>query len=123
MINIRHARIDERFKTFKWYCDIFEKNDNLDESIIQKYTYEEYLEDFRDVYFDPLRQSYGSVMIIQNDNEEIGCMCYACFHLHSNSAELDIWLKDEATCGMGFGTGALKQLIKYLIKKKGIRFF
>ena len=121
MISIRHARIDERKKTYNWYCDVFEKNDQMDKSVVQKYSYQEYLDDFEDFYFE--EQNKGSVMIIQNDDDEVGCLCYACFHLKQNSAELDIWLKDEMTCGKGYGTSALKKLFEYLNKEKGIKSF
>jgi RimJ/RimL family protein N-acetyltransferase len=120
MISIRHARIDERKKTFDWYCDIFENNDQMDSSVVQKYSFQEYIDDFEDFYFVASGKNKGSVMIIQNDDEEVGCLCYACFHLKQDSAELDIWLKDEKTCGKGYGTTAIKKLISYLRKEKNI---
>lgn len=39
-------------------------------------------------------------MIIQDGDEEIGCVCYACFHLKPQKAELDIWLKEKNTAEM-----------------------
>ena len=41
--------------------------------------------------------------IIMNDQEAVGFISYSAFHLKPHSAELDIWMKDEANCGKGFG--------------------
>ena len=54
----------------------------------------EFQDDFEDFYYLERGRKKGSVMIIESDEEEIGCLCYACFHLKPNTAELDIWLKE-----------------------------
>jgi len=79
--------------------------------------------DFEDFYFLETGRNRASVMIIENGGEEIGCLCYACFHLKPGRAELDIWLKSRIYCGKGFGTAALIQLINYLSNARDIGKF
>jgi diamine N-acetyltransferase len=62
-------------------------------------------------------------MIIENNEEEIGCLCYACFHLKPNRAELDIWFKGKKYCGKGYGPQALQMLIQYLTGDLNIKKF
>jgi diamine N-acetyltransferase len=64
------------------------------------------MEDFEDFYYQEENRDKGLVMVIQLNDEEIGCLCYACFHLKPQKAELDIWLKGKEYCGMGYGTNA-----------------
>lgn len=117
MIKIRHATQDEKQKTYEWLClsntaQMHMGEPDYPESPIPDQ--KQFNEDFEDFYYlkDGIRR--GSVMIIENDSEEIGCLCYACFHLKDNSAELDIWMKDLKYCGKGFGPIAIKLLIEYL---------
>lgn len=62
-------------------------------------------------------------MIISSDNEEIGCLCYATFHLKPKKAELDIWLKAREYCNKGNGTKALTMLCEYLESDLEIKDF
>ncbi len=62
-------------------------------------------------------------MIITLDKEEIGCLCYALFHLQNGRAELDIWLKSQKYCGHGHGTRALEKLMEYLKNNMNINKF
>lgn len=50
-------------------------------------------------------------------------MCYACFHLKPQKAEIDIWLKERKYCGKGYGTEALKLLCDYLKSNYSIKEF
>lgn len=51
------------------------------------------------------------------DCDAIGFISYSSFHLKDSFAELDIWLKDEASCGHGYGTEAIILLSGYLKEK------
>jgi len=82
--------------------------------------WEAFQEGFEDFYYLPDGKTKGSVMIIESDDEEIGCLCYACFHLKPNMAELDIWLKAQSYCGKGLGAQALEELISYLNQTFGV---
>lgn len=126
MITIRFARLDEKKKTYEWLClsdttkmhmgePDYSENPILDWKQFQKY--------FEDFYYLKTGQHFGAVMIIEKDKEEIGCLCYTCFHLQSNCAELDIWLQSKKHCGSGYGTNALELLVEYLKKEKGIEKF
>lgn len=117
MLTIRHARLDEKVKAYQWLC----KSDttlmhmglpDYPESEIPDWT--QFENDFEDFYFLESGRMQGSVMIIEKDNEEIGCLCYARFHLKPSCAELDIWLKENRLCGQGFGVTALRQMMDYL---------
>ena len=126
MITIRHARLDEKKKTYELLClsdttKMHMGKPDYSESLIPDWN--QFQEDFKDFYYLKEEQHLGSVMIIEKDKEEIGCLCYACFHLHPNCAELDIWLNNERHCGNGFGTNAIQLLVEYLKKEKSIKKF
>lgn len=123
---IRHALIDEKRKTYEWMClsdtaTAHMGGTEFSENPIPNW--DEFQEAFEDSYYTEIGRKSGSVMIINNEDEEIGCTCYACFHLHEQMAELDIWLKSESECGKGIGTQALKETIYYLNKDFGINKF
>ncbi len=126
MITIRHANLAEKYKTFEWLSlsdtaglhmgePDYPENPILD--------WDQFQNNFEDFYYQTEHQELGSVMIISHEQEEIGCLCYACFHLQSNWAELDIWLNKKEKCGKGYGTAALRKLIEYLKMEKGIEKF
>jgi diamine N-acetyltransferase len=121
MITIRHARLNEKKKSYEWLClsdtaEMHMREPNYTESPIPDW--DQFDQDFEDFYYSESSQDKGSVMIIEKDNIELGCLCYACFHLKPNRAELDIWLKSKEYCGYGFGTAALKLLVEYLREEK-----
>jgi diamine N-acetyltransferase len=62
-------------------------------------------------------------MIITLDKKEIGCLCYANFHLQPHRAELDIWLNAQKYCGHGYGTDALEKMMEYLKSNMNINKF
>ena len=84
-------------------------------------SWEEFNEGFEDFYYQEETREKGSVMIIQDGDEEIGCVCYACFHLKPQKAELDIWLKEKKYCGNGYGPKALKLLFDYVRSNYNIK--
>lgn len=125
-MKIRHAEIWEKEKTYEWLClsdtaSMHMGPPDFPESPISDWA--QFQIDFEDFYYLESGRQLGSVMIIENDDEEIGCLCYACFHLKQNSAELDIWLNKKELCGNGFGPQALQLLMEYLSKTHGVRNF
>lgn len=56
-----------------------------------------------------------------NGQEAVGFISYSAFHLKPHSAELDIWMKDEANCGKGFGNDAILALSNYLNQQFAIK--
>lgn len=126
MITIRHATLLEKHKTYEWLClsdttPMHMGEPNFPNSPVP--SWDAFNEDFEDFYYQESGRDQGSVMIISKDDEEIGCLCYACFHLKPHKAELDIWLKERAYCGNGYGTQALSALIDYLEEKLKIDAF
>lgn len=126
MIQIRHAKISEKEKTYQWLClsdtaSMHMGEPDYPESPIPDWY--QFQEDFEDFYYLESGRQKGSVMIIENDEEEIGCLCYACFHLKPNTAELDVWLKEKKYCGEGLGPQALQLLVRYLKKTQNIKKF
>lgn len=126
MINIRHAHLDEKYKTFQWLslsdtAVMHMGKPNFPESPAPNWA--QFQEDFEDFYFQEDGREKGSVMIINLNKEEIGCLCYALFHLQTGRAELDIWLKAQKYCGHGYGTGALEKMTEYLKSDMNINKF
>jgi len=123
---IRHATLEEKYKTYEWLClsdtaGLHMGAPDYPENPIPDW--DQFHRDFEDFYYQPEHRKRGGVMIITNDQAEIGCLCYACFHLIPNAAELDIWLSRLEYCGKGYGTAALKKLVEYLRSELGIEKF
>ncbi|HOA81500.1 MAG TPA: hypothetical protein PKK61_10640 [Defluviitaleaceae bacterium] len=103
MVKIRHADISEKHKTYEWLCLSDTASMHMGEPDFPNNpipSWEEFNEGFEDFYYQEETREKGSVMIIQDGDEEIGCVCYACFHLKPQKAELDIWLKEKNTAEM-----------------------
>lgn len=125
-VTIRHARPDERWKAYEWLCRSDTTPLHLGPPAYPEHpvpTWEEFREDFAEWYFDEAGRARGSVMIIEDDGEEIGFLCYACFHLRPGRAELDIWLAARRHCGRGRGVAALELLVAYLGAAWGVSRF
>lgn len=117
MLKIRHAHITEKYKTYEWLCLSDTAHMHMGEPDYPNnpiLSWDEFKESFEDFYYQEEARDKGSVMIIKYNEEEIGCLCYACFHLKPQKSELDIWLKGKEYCGNGNGTKALKILCEYL---------
>lgn len=126
MITIRHANLSEKYKTYEWLClsdtaHMHMGAPDYPNSPIP--TWDEFKDDFEDFYYLEEGRQKGSVMIISNNNQDIGCLCYACFHLKPKRAELDIWLKGKEYCNKGNGTKALTILCEYLESYFNIKDF
>ncbi|WP_326931924.1 GNAT family protein [Enterococcus avium] len=84
-------------------------------------TFQEFYEDYyEEYYFNGTRPEKVQGFIIMNDQEAVGFISYSAFHLKPHSAELDIWMKDEANCGKGFGNDAILALSNYLNQQLAI---
>lgn len=126
MISLRHATPEDKRKTYEWLCLSDTTASHMGEPHYPEIlipTWNEFIDQFDDFYFVEAQKELGSVMIAKEDDEEIGCVCYACFYLQPERAELDIWLKSESVCGEGYGYRLLKQLIEYLHSNLGINQF
>lgn len=126
MLTIRHATLADKPVTYEWLCRSDTTSlhmgppDYPDNPVPSR---EQFERDFEDFYFLPEGRRQGSVILIEREEEPIGCLCYACFHLQSGAAELDIWLKARRLCGHGLGTEALGLLIGHLRRELGIDRF
>ena len=122
------ATLDDRHKIFEW-C--FKSETTKCHSGPPDYpnspipTYEEFCtsDDFgyTEYYFTGTKPNDGRGFLIVNGEEAVGFISYCAFHLKPDTAELDIWMKDEANCGKGFGTDALISLGDYLHSNMYIR--
>ena len=84
-------------------------------------SWEEFCDDYQEYYFTGSKPEHGRGFLISHNNEPVGFISYACFHLKEQTAELDIWMNCEANCGKGFGTDAIISLGRHLSETLGIR--
>jgi diamine N-acetyltransferase len=126
MIEIRHALQSERDKIYDWLAFSDTASMHMGEPDYPENpvpTREEFDLGFEEFYFKEDTRKLGSVMIIESDGIEIGCMCYACFHLKPQAAELDIWMNARKYCGNGYGSAALVKMIDYLRRDFNVKNF
>ncbi|MDX1957751.1 MAG: GNAT family N-acetyltransferase [Leptospiraceae bacterium] len=115
MIYIRHSEINEKRKVYDWLCNSDVTPLMLGEHLGSDIpSFDDFEEDFEDFYFQEEKKNLGSLMIIQKDLEEIGCISYSTILLNPNIAEIDVWLKQLSLLGKGFGTKAIQLLLQYL---------
>lgn len=117
LLMLRFATVEEREKTYEWLClsDTTAMHMGMpyfpESPIPDK---EEFMLCFEDFYYTEKGRDKGAVLIVSENGEDIGCVCYTCFHLREYRAELDIWLKAKKYCGKGYGSGVIKELTSYL---------
>ena len=76
---------------------------------------------YTEYYFTGEKPEDGQGFLIICEEEAVGFISYCSFHLKPGISELDIWMKDEASCGKGLGVDALISLGNYLSEEMGIR--
>lgn len=86
-------------------------------------TWEQFLADYVDDYFDGARPEVGQSFLIEAEGEAVGHVSYSVVDLDRKLAELDVWLSCEKVCGHGYGVDALEALIGYLHGTLGLTDF
>jgi diamine N-acetyltransferase len=123
-IKLRPATILDRENIFLWLT-----KSNLTKEMMgpPKYpdskipTWDEFINDFYEYYFNGSHPLKGQCFIIEHKGQEIGQINHNEINLIEKSADLDIWLNDEAHGGKGYGTEAIKVMCNYLNKEFGCR--
>jgi RimJ/RimL family protein N-acetyltransferase len=106
------AAIEDREMVYQWMTESNITSFLFDDDNIP--TWEEFLDDYVEFYFDGSAPEKGRGFIINHKSIPVGFINYASFHLTGNRAELDIWMKSEESCGKGIGSSAIKILCDYL---------
>ena len=80
---------------------------------------ESFKSEYPDYFFDGSAPEKGRSYIIFLEEEiPIGHISTTSFHLHQGISELDIWLKAAVYTGKGYGTEAIKLLLR-MLKEQG----
>ena len=86
-------------------------------------SWKEFCDDYKDFFFDGTKKNVGRCYLIVVDNAPVGQINYHTLHRNYKHTELDIWMKNDDSCGKGFGSDALITLCQYLHNELGIREF
>ena len=86
-------------------------------------TWKEFINDYREHFFDGSDPYSGRCYIIQVKDEAIGQINHDRIHIEDYSTELDIWLKSSKYTHRGFGTDAILTLCNYLTTQYGCKIF
>jgi len=84
-------------------------------------TYEEFIRDWKGYYFDGSAPEQGRCFIILVGNKAIGQINYNEIRRGNNSVDLDIIIAEDVDKNKGYGTDALKTLVKYLFQHMNIQ--
>ncbi|MFC1649962.1 GNAT family N-acetyltransferase [Candidatus Latescibacterota bacterium] len=125
-IKLRSARLSDRRKIFLWLT----KSD-LTPSMMgfpnypdtQIPVWKEFCQDYNISFFNSSGDKKGRNFIILSNNTEIGTVGYDLFNENKSRVLLDIWLRAEKYCGLGYGSDALVTLCNYLHQRYGIKIF
>ena len=85
-------------------------------------TWEEFLSDYQDHFFDGSRPQTGRSFIIEHDGEVVGHTNYQIDEERA-FAELDIWMRDSFCCSHGWGSQAIDLLCDLVHESFGINEF
>jgi diamine N-acetyltransferase len=86
-------------------------------------TWEKFLEDYREHFFDGYYPLQGRCYVIEVDEEPVGQVNHDRISRVDHSTQLDIWLKSRKHLNKGYGTAALETLCSYLHKTYDCRKF
>lgn len=86
-------------------------------------TWKEFCRDYRPSFFDASGDGQGRNYIILARDEEIGTIGYDLLDRRKNHVVLDVWLRAEKYCGLGYGSDSLIVLCEHLHKTYGINNF
>jgi diamine N-acetyltransferase len=120
------AIISDREKIFKWLTQsdvtssMMGSPDYSDHPIP---TWEEFKNDYREMFFNDSGNGKGRHFIIIAGETEVGTIGYDGMDRRKSIAELDIWIKENQYCGQGYGTDALNALTTCLFKEYEIENF
>jgi len=84
-------------------------------------TYEEFIRDWKGYYFDGSEPEKGRCFIMLVGNKAIGQINYNEINRANNSVELDIIIAEDVDKSKGYGSDALKTLVKYLFQNMNIQ--
>ena len=86
-------------------------------------SWEEFCYDYTLSFFNASGEGKGRNYIIVFTDEEIGTIGYDLLDKNKNRVVLDIWMRAEKYCGLGYGRDALNTLCDYIHKIYGITNF
>jgi diamine N-acetyltransferase len=86
-------------------------------------SWKEFCADYKDFFFDGSKKNVGRCYLIVVDNIPVGQINYHTLYTNYKHTELDIWMKNDDSCGKGYGSDALRTLCEYLFKELGIKEF
>ena len=84
-------------------------------------TLEQFLDDWKPLYFDSSQPEKGMCFAIVVDGRAIGQVNYNEIDRTNDSVELDIIIADDVDKSKGYGTDALKTLSQYLIENMNVK--
>ncbi|MBN1415743.1 MAG: GNAT family N-acetyltransferase [Bacteroidales bacterium] len=80
-------------------------------------TWEEFVNDYKEYFFDSTKPHLGRCFVIEVNDEPIGQINHDKISSADGSTELDIWLKSSKYINKGYGTDAIITLNNYLADK------
>ena len=82
-------------------------------------TWQEFIQDYSDHYFDGSKPWKGRCFILSHNGEDIGNINYNEIDAKSKTAEIDIWLADRKFTRQGYGRSAIKWISQFLAREFG----
>jgi RimJ/RimL family protein N-acetyltransferase len=128
-VSIRPATLDDRRAIYDWMACSDLTPSMMGPPLYPEHpvpTWEAFIADYHDGYFDPRGPDVGKSFIIECRGEAVGHV--SCSPMDAPGAEpglveLDIWMKSSAQCGHGRGEAALDLLMRRLTASPGFRGF
>jgi diamine N-acetyltransferase len=123
-ITLRPATMEDRRPIYEWMANSDATAAMMGPPLFPETpipTWEEFLDDYEEYFFDGSRPEQGRCFVIEVEGERVGQTNY--YALSPGVVELDIWLVSEGVTGRGYGTDALVTLCRHLHEALGTTEF
>jgi len=125
-MELRPAKEPERRKIYNWFAHSDLTPSMTGPPFYTEHpvpTWEEFCADYPLSYFNESGNGKGRNYIIVAGSDEVGTIGYDLLDKPENRVGLDIWMRAEEYCGLGYGSDALNVLTVYINENYGITNF
>jgi ribosome biogenesis GTPase len=126
VVALRPARESDRRAVYEWLAESDVTRSMMGPPLFPDTpppNWDEFCEDYGPHFFDGTKPEIGMSYVIEVDGAAVGHVNYDGMDRARSTVELDVWLRSEAVCGLGYGPDALTALTAHLHEMFGITEF
>lgn len=125
-VRLRPAREADRRDVYRWLAESDVTASMMGPPVFPETappTWDEFCADYGPHFFDGSAPCREASYIIQVEGEAVGHVNYEIVGDPPRFAELDVWMRSERDTGHGWGSDALRALVRHLSSECGVSVF